>query len=64
MADDQQSFADDRPPIALPPQKPVFSENGNAALFSIPIRATGDSERFESAMDDDPRPRQRRARAG
>ena len=25
----------DRPSIALPPQKPVFSENGDAALFSI-----------------------------
>ena len=52
VASDQQSFVDDRPPIALPPQKPVFSENGNAALFSLPIRATGDSEKFESAMDD------------
>ena len=30
----------------------MFSENGNAALFSLPIRATGDSEKFESAMDD------------
>ena len=38
------SFATDRPPIALPPQKPVFSRNGDAALFSLPIRATGDSD--------------------
>ena len=52
MASDQQSFVDDRPPIALPPQKPVFSENGNAALFSLPIRATGDSTSSSRAMDD------------
>src|SRR5215211_6754619 len=49
---DQRSFAAKRPSIALPPQKPVFSENGNAALFSLPIRATGDSDKFESAMDE------------
>ena len=52
VTSDRQSFVDDRPPIALPPQKPVFSQNGNAALFSLPIRATGDSDKFESAMDD------------
>ena len=52
VADDQQSFQTDRPDIALPPQKPVFSENGEAALFSMAIRATGDSERFESGMDE------------
>ena len=52
VADDQQSFQSDRPDIALPPQKPVFSENGEAALFSLAIRATGDSDRFESGMDE------------
>ena len=51
VADDQASFAQDRPSIALPPQKPVFSENGEAALFTLPIRATGDSDRFENGMD-------------
>jgi putative drug exporter of the RND superfamily len=51
VAKDQQSFARDRPSIALPPQKPVFSRNGDAALFSIPIRVTGDANRFETGMD-------------
>jgi RND superfamily putative drug exporter len=51
VAKDQQSFATDRPSIALPPQKPVFSRNGDAALFSIPIRVTGDANRFETGMD-------------
>ena len=51
VADDQASFAQNRPSIALPPQRPVFSENGEAALFTLPIRATGDSDRFESGMD-------------
>jgi putative drug exporter of the RND superfamily len=51
VAKDQQSFATDRPSIALPPQKPVFSRNGDAALFSIPIRVTGDADRFETGMD-------------
>ena len=49
---DQRSFASNRPSIALAPQKPVFSENGDAALFSLPIRATGDSDLFTEAMDD------------
>ena len=48
---DQRSFAADRPSIALAPQKPEFSRNGNAALFSIPIRVTGDAARFETGMD-------------
>ena len=51
VAKDQQSLAADRPSIALPPQKPVFSRNGDAALFSIPIRVTGDADRFETGMD-------------
>jgi RND superfamily putative drug exporter len=51
VAKDQQSLAADRPSIALPPQKPVFSRNGDAALFSIPIRVTGDANRFETGMD-------------
>src|SRR5215218_678138 len=51
VIEDQQSFAEDRPSIALPPQKPVFSRNGKAALFSLPIKATGDSDRFETTMD-------------
>ncbi len=51
VAKDQQSFATDRPSIALAPQKPVFSRNGDAALFSIPIRVTGDANRFETGMD-------------
>src|SRR5215210_4603021 len=50
VVEDQRSFQADRPAIALPPQAPVFSRTGNAALF-LPIRATGDSERFESGMD-------------
>jgi RND superfamily putative drug exporter len=52
VIEDQRSFQSDRPAIALPPQKPVFSENGDAALFSIPIRATGDSDRFVDGMDE------------
>ena len=52
VVEDQRSFQSDRPSIALPPQKPTFSENGNAALFSLPIRATGDSDRFEAGMDE------------
>jgi RND superfamily putative drug exporter len=51
VAKDQQFLAADRPSIALPPQKPVFSRNGDAALFSIPIRVTGDATRFETGMD-------------
>jgi RND superfamily putative drug exporter len=51
VVEDQRSFQTDRPSIALPPQKPVFSDNGDAALFSIPIRATGDSDRFVDGMD-------------
>jgi RND superfamily putative drug exporter len=49
---DQRSFAAKRPSIALPPGRPVFSPDGRAALFSMPIRATGDSTRFENGMDD------------
>src|SRR5215212_8711969 len=49
---DQRSFAAKRPSIALPPGRPVFSPDGRAALFSMPIRATGDSTRFEKSMDD------------
>src|SRR5215213_9582982 len=48
---DQRSFAEKRPAIALPPGRPVFSRDGNAALFSMPIRNTGDSTRFETGMD-------------
>ena len=29
----------------------MFSRNGDAALFSIPIRVTGDADRFETGMD-------------
>src|SRR3954453_2383662 len=49
---DERSFAAKRPSIALPPGRPVFSPDGRAALFSMPIRATGDSTRFENGMDD------------
>ena len=52
VVEDQRSFQSDRPSIALPPQKPTFSDNGDAALFSLPIRATGDSDRFEAGMDE------------
>jgi putative drug exporter of the RND superfamily len=48
---DQRSFTGDRPKVALAPQKPVFSPNGNAALFTLPVKSTGDSDRFEAAMD-------------
>ena len=51
VIEDQRSFQTDRPSIALAPSKPTFSQSGEAALFSIPIRATGDSDRFESGMD-------------
>ena len=34
-----------------PPQKPVFSQNGDAALLSLPIKVTGDADRFETGMD-------------
>ena len=44
VADDRASFVEDRPDVALEPQKPVFSENGDAALFVLPIQATGDSD--------------------
>src|SRR3954468_7687286 len=49
---DERSFAAKRPSIALPPGRPVFSPDGRAALFALPIRATGDSKRFEGGMDD------------
>src|SRR5215213_6648558 len=49
---DQRAFGEKRPSIALPPGRPVFSRDGRAALFSMPIRATGDSTRFENGMDD------------
>src|SRR5215218_6380632 len=49
---DQRAFGEKRPSIALPPGRPVFSPDGRAALFSMPIRATGDSTRFENGMDD------------
>src|SRR3954447_7068222 len=48
---DKRAFAADRPSIALPPQKPVFSRNGEAALLSLPIKVTGDANRFETGMD-------------
>jgi RND superfamily putative drug exporter len=48
VADDRESFVRDRPDVALEPQKPVFARNGSAALFVLPIRATGDSDRFEN----------------
>ncbi|HYH88221.1 MAG TPA: MMPL family transporter [Solirubrobacteraceae bacterium] len=51
VVEDQRSFQTDRPSIALAPSKPTFSESGEAALYSIPIRATGNSERFEAGMD-------------
>src|SRR3954449_1083604 len=49
---DRRAFQQKRPSIALPPGRPVFSPDGKAALFALPIRATGDSKRFESGMDD------------
>jgi RND superfamily putative drug exporter len=48
---DQRSFSSDRPAVALAPQKPVFSRSGDAALFILPVKSTGDSDRFEVAMD-------------
>ena len=50
VAADRASFVRDRPDVALAPQKPVFARNGNAALFVLPIRATGDSDRFENGV--------------
>jgi putative drug exporter of the RND superfamily len=52
VADDRASFVEDRPDVALEPQEPVFAKNGEAALFVLPIRATGDSERFESSVEE------------
>src|SRR3954452_4776113 len=49
---DRRAFQQKRPSIALPPGRPVFSPDGRAALFALPIRATGDSKRFETGMDD------------
>src|SRR4051794_7975595 len=49
---DRRSFEQKRPSIALPPGRPVFSRDGRAALFSLPIRATGDADRFKAGMDD------------
>src|SRR4051794_1072749 len=49
---DRRAFQQKRPSIALPPGRPVFSPDGRAALFALPIRATGDSKRFEGGMDD------------
>src|SRR3954470_5184857 len=49
---DRSSFEQQRPSIALAPGRPVFSPDGKAALFALPIRATGDSKRFETGMDD------------
>ena len=50
VADDRASFVEDRPDVALAPQEPIFARNGNAALFVLPIRATGDSDRFENGV--------------
>src|SRR3954471_14803965 len=52
VLDDQRAFAARRPSIALSPGRPVFAPDGEAALYSMPIRATGDSDRFTTAMDD------------
>src|SRR3954471_10684482 len=49
---DRRSFEQKRPSIALAPGRPVFSRDGRAALYSLPIRATGDADRFENGMDD------------
>src|SRR3954468_7750087 len=49
---DRRSFEQKRPSIALAPGHPVFSRDGRAALYSLPIWATGDADRFENGMDD------------
>jgi hypothetical protein len=36
---DQRSFSSDRRRVALAPQKPVFSPNGNAAVVTLRSRA-------------------------
>src|SRR3954464_10709761 len=50
VAGGRRSFMRDRPGLDLAPQKPVFARNRNAALFVLPIRATGDSDRFENGV--------------
>jgi RND superfamily putative drug exporter len=52
VARDVRSFRAKRPSIALAPGRPVFSRDGRAALFTLPIRATGKAEVFEPAMDE------------
>src|SRR3954466_7694242 len=49
---DHRAFQQKRPSIALPPGRPVFSPDGRAALFALPIRATGDSKSFEGGRGD------------
>src|SRR3954449_13220161 len=49
---DRRAFQQKRPSIALAPGRPVFSRDGRAALFTLPIRATGKADVFEPAMDD------------
>src|SRR3954467_6256233 len=47
VARDLRSFQAKRPSIALAPGRPVFSPDGRAALFTLPIRATGKADVFE-----------------
>src|SRR3954451_11656636 len=41
IARDGRGFQGARPSIALAPGRPVFAPDGRAALFPLPIRATG-----------------------
>src|SRR3954451_7497836 len=50
VARDVRSFQAERPSIALAPGRPTFARDGRAALFTLPIRQTGDSERFRAGM--------------
>src|SRR3954469_18503318 len=52
VARDVRSFQAKRPSIALAPGRPVFARDGRAARSPLPIRQTGNSDRFEAGMDD------------
>ncbi len=49
---DRAAFAGRRAPGVLAPGKPVFSPRGDAALFVLPVKSSGDSDRFKTAVDD------------
>jgi len=52
IAADVRGLNADRPPTTLPAEDPIFSENGEAALVSMPVRSTDDATAFEDAVQE------------